>query len=183
MNPTRFESEILPNMNMLHHMALKFVHSEAEADDLVQDVMLKAYINIDSLEVGTNSRAWLCRILTNTFINKYRQKKRESSLMEKVVTEVRCHDVAFYEPATQILAKNEKNTSFAFSDEILKAFNAISGEFRSIIIMADLEELSYREIAEKLQIPMGTVMSRLSRARQMLKKYLVREERSLSYAV
>lgn len=170
-----FETEAMPYVNALYGMALKYTHNETEAEDLVQDALIKAYNNFDSYEAGTNCRAWLFRILTNTFINKYRRKKRERAYVERVINE---SDTTQYTeaPADAPLETLETATpvpaSFAFSDEIIHAMNAISNEFKSIVILADLQELSYKEIADKLHIPLGTVMSRLFRGRQMLKKSL-----------
>ena len=161
-----FEEEALPHMSALYGMALKYTHNEMEAEDLVQDSLIKAYNSFDSYEEGTNCRAWLFRILTNTFINKYRRNKREHAYIDKIITA----------PADKSLESLESDVkgaeSFAFSDEIVHAFNAISSEFKSIVILADLQEFSYKEIADKLHIPLGTVMSRLFRGRQMLKKSL-----------
>lgn len=175
----QFDSEILPHVPMLRNIAYRYTHNQMEAEDLVQDVMLKACRNFDSFETGTNSRAWLCRIMSNTFINQYRKKKREHALMEEFTNETRTRPISEDLSKTLENSETHAHATFAFSDEILRAFNAVSKEFRSIVIMADVEELSYREIAEKLGIPIGTVMSRLARARQKLKEYL--ETYALSY--
>lgn len=172
----RFESEAMPYMHSLYGMALKYTHNETEAEDLVQDALIKAYNRFDSYEEGTNCRAWLFRILTNTFINKYRRQKRERAYIDCVITEsMECCDLTAA-PADRQLESLEPATptaeSFAFSDEIVRALDAVSNEFKSIVVLADLQDFSYKEIAEKLHIPLGTVMSRLFRGRQMLKKTL-----------
>ena len=171
-----FETEAMPHMSALYGMALKYTHNETEAEDLVQDALIKAYNSFDSYEEGTNCRAWLFRILTNTFINKYRRSKRERAYVDKVLTEYLEDSSLTSESADKSLESLETeeatSESFAFSDEIIHALNAISNEFKSIVILADLQEMSYKEIAEKLHIPLGTVMSRLFRGRQMLKKSL-----------
>lgn len=171
-----FEHEALPHMPALYGMALKYTHNESEAEDLVQDSMIKAYNNFDSYVEGTNCRAWLFRIMTNTFINKYRRKRRERAYIESVVQEHSERDVLLANAPEQDLEAAESDGTrgcfYAFSDEIVRAFNSVSTEFKSIVMMADLEELSYKEIADKLGIPIGTVMSRLFRGRQMLKKSL-----------
>ena len=183
---TRFEQEVLPHTHALYGMALKYTHNESEADDLVQDTMIKAYNSFDAYEDGSNCRAWLYRIMTNTFINKYRRKKRESNYVERLIAEqtnvsplsAQSPDV-FLESTEQI---TPKTYFYGFSDELLRAFNSISSEFKSILILADLEDFSYKEISEKLHIPIGTVMSRLSRARQMLKKCLSAQDNQANYA-
>lgn len=168
-----FEEEALPHMSALYGMALKYTHNEMEAEDLVQDALIKAYNSFNSYEEGTNCRAWLFRILTNTFINRYRRKKREHAYIDKILTDFADDPMLTAAPADKSLESDiEASDSFAFSDEIVHAFDAISNEFKSIVILADLQELSYKEIAEKLHIPLGTVMSRLFRGRQMLKKSL-----------
>ena len=183
---TRFEQEVLPHMNALYAMSLKYTHDVSEAEDLVQDTMIKAYNCFDSYEEGTNCRAWLSRILTNTFINKYRRKKLENQYVERVLAEQRSVLMPAA-PSAMPTPENSENISstcfYGFSDELLRAFNSISNEFKSILILADLEEFSYKEIAEKLHIPIGTVMSRLSRARQTLKRCLSTQSDCHDYAI
>lgn len=173
---SQFEQEALPHMPALYGMALKYTHNESEAEDLVQDSMIKAYNNFDSYVEGTNCRAWLFRIMTNTFINKYRRKRRERAYLDSVVQENTNSDILIANAPEQDLEESESDGTsgcfYAFSDEIVRAFNSVSSEFKSIVMMADLQDLSYKEIAEKLDIPIGTVMSRLFRGRQMLKKNL-----------
>ena len=164
----------MPNMQSLYAMALKLTHNERDAEDLVQDTMIKAYDHFDSFEDGTNCRAWLFRILTNTFINKYRRKQRELSYIENAISESR--DAApVNTPETELsLLETEIQRAFFYglSDEVLNALNTISEDFKSIVVMADVEEQSYKEIADKLDIPIGTVMSRLCRGRRLLRNLL-----------
>ena len=182
----RFEQEALPHMKALYGLALKYTHSENEAEDLVQEVMYKAYHSFESFDDGTNCRALLFRILSNTFINKFRHKKREREFIANILNENEPRELETSESTESVLENTEtasgKNYFYAFSDEIMHAFNSISSEFKTIIIMADIQELSYKEIAQKLRIPMGTVMSRLSRARQMLRNVLGDYAVSLGYA-
>ena len=180
-----FEKEAMPHMSALYGMALKYTHNESEAEDLVQDALIKAYNSFDSYEAGTNCRAWLFRILTNTFINKYRRKKRERAYIEQVVSEA-IAPVTFVEapadhPLENLPDAEPAQASFAFSDEIVRAMNTISEDFKSIVLMADLQELSYKEIAQKLRIPIGTVMSRLFRGRKMIKKVLSAYAATIGY--
>ena len=181
----RFELNVMPHMQAMYGIALKYTHNEQEAQDLLQETMVKACRCFDSFEEGTNCRAWLVRIMTNTFINEYRRHRRELNILDVVTDEAADYVKSVVNTPDKSLEQNEVNQQKGFfysvSDELARALNAISGEFKSIIVMADLEELSYREISEKLQIPIGTVMSRLFRARQMLKKLLSEYAGDLGY--
>ncbi len=172
----RFKKEVIPNMSALYAMAIKLAHNERDAEDLVQDTMIKAYNHFDSFEDGTNCRAWLFRILTNTFINKYRRKQRENTYIESVINENHSTNKTLQKtPETELSTlETEIKHSFFYglSDEVLSALNTISEDFKSIVVMADVEDQSYKEISEKLHIPIGTVMSRLCRARRLLKSLL-----------
>jgi len=175
-NNERFQKEAMPNMQAIYAMAIKLTHNERDAEDLVQDTMIKAYNHFDSFEDGTNCRAWLFRILTNTFINKYRRKQRENSYIESVITEANSIEKLAQKTPDSELSTLETEIKHSFfygiSDEVLSALNTISEDFKSIVVMADVEEQSYKEIAEKLHIPIGTVMSRLCRGRRLLKSLL-----------
>ncbi|MBM4170806.1 MAG: sigma-70 family RNA polymerase sigma factor [Ignavibacteria bacterium] len=163
---TEFEKETLPHMNALYNYALKITGDVDDADDLVQETYLKAFRFFDKYERGTNSKAWLFRILKNSFINEYRRVKKQP---DKVDYE----DVQnFYEN----IKSNEVNTTHyefdAFSnlldDDISKALNDLPEDFRTVIILGDIEGFTYDEIADFTDIPVGTVRSRLHRARKML---------------
>ena len=175
----RFQSEVMPHSAALYGLAMKLTKNERDAEDLVQDTLIKAFKHFDSFEQGTNCRAWLFRILTNTFINKYRRKQHEHAYVESVIQDYVSSDLMDQQPTPETtlekqLVPNENKRSFlySFSDEVLKALNSISEDFKAIIIMADLEDFSYREISEKLHIPLGTVMSRLCRGRRLLRNQL-----------
>lgn len=175
----RFQSEVMPHASALYGMAMKLTKNERDAEDLVQDTLVKAFKHFDSFEPGTNCRAWLFRILTNTFINKYRRKQHENAYIETVIQDCVSGNLVEQQPTPETtlekgLIPNEPKRSFlySFSDEVFKALNSISEDFKAIIIMADLEDFSYREISEKLHIPMGTVMSRLCRGRRLLRDQL-----------
>ena len=166
---TIFEDEVLPVIPELRQLALKYTHSEPEAEDLVQDSIIKAYDHFDSYQEGTNCKAWLFRILTNTFINRYRRKKREKDCIAHISQFVDKYELNLSPSSDIELADSYQNHIYAFSDEMLHAFESMPDNFRSIIILADVQEFSYKEISNLLQIPLGTVMSRLCRARQQLK--------------
>ena len=183
----RFEQEVMPHMRSMYGIALRFTHDEMTAEDLFQETMVKAYRCFDSFEDGTNCRAWLLRIMTNTFINEYRRHRRELNCLDLVTDVVAEHIETFVNTPVQSLEQNEvisqKGFFYSVSDELKCALNAISSELKSIIVMADLLDFSYKEIADALQIPIGTVMSRLFRARQMLKKLLSEYAGALGYCV
>ncbi|MBR4984900.1 MAG: sigma-70 family RNA polymerase sigma factor [Proteobacteria bacterium] len=169
-----FEREVLPHVETLNALAMRYTHNESEADDLVQDVLMRAFRSFDSFEPGTRCIAWLSCIMRNTFINRYRVQKREKAMMEGIVAEC-SGSVGESASADKTLEAEDMakvGYMYAFSDEMMRAMNGLSEEFRVIITLADLLDFSYREISEKLRIPIGTVMSRLSRARQTLRKNL-----------
>ena len=156
-----FEAAILPHMDELLGSAVRLTGTRAEADDLVQEATLRAWAFWPRFEQGTNARAWMHRILMNTFINGYRRKKREREML----TEVRTgnEDAVEGDP-------HEETT--AVGDEVEAALAALPEEFRAVVTLVDLNERSYKEVAAELGCPIGTVMSRLHRARRALKRRL-----------
>ena len=177
-----FEKLSLQYMDMLYSTALKMTRNIEEAEDLVQDTYLRAYRFFDKFEQGTNFKAWIFRILTNTFINNYRKKARTPRPVEldKVSFFLEDEDEPFQEPEG-LNAYEEEAYGELFDDEINHALDRLSAEFRQIIILADVEGLSYKEIAEKADIPIGTVMSRLFRGRRMLQRSLFHYARRQGY--
>ncbi len=165
-----FEVEFLPLADSLYNFAYSLVLNEDDANDLVQDTYLKAWRFIDSYQEGTNAKAWLFKILKNTFINEYRRRKLRPA-------EVDYEDFITYHDAdesTQIGSLDLRNEVFSrmLGDEMTKAINELPVDFRAIILLCDVEEFSYEEIAKIIDIPIGTVRSRLFRARNMLKEKL-----------
>lgn len=165
----RFQSEALCHKDALMAHALHLTKNEKDAEDLVQDTLIKACRNFDQFEPGTNCKAWLCRIMTNEFISQYRHNHRELSSVDRNEALDENHpdtrDI-FYPDDEYVEDSND------FSDEVSSALKNVPDDFRAIVIMADLQEQSYREISEKLSIPIGTVMSRLFRGRQILRQKL-----------
>ncbi|GAB4202892.1 MAG: hypothetical protein OHK0013_16520 [Sandaracinaceae bacterium] len=169
----QFAAEALTHLDSMYGAAMRLTRSEADAEDLVQDAFLKAYRFYDRFEPGTNMKAWLLRVLTNTFINKYRRNHRERRVFEGDEAEpagdgVMSRDAmrALYEPEGDALRT-------LVSGEIQSAMDELSEEHRLMILLADVEEFSYKEIAEIVGCPIGTVMSRLHRARKQLQTKLV----------
>lgn len=171
-----FEEVALVHMDALYRLALRLTRSRAEADDVVQETYLRAYRSFDRFNPGTNCRAWLFTILRNAFLNRLRAGRRE-------VLEA---DVDEREPARERTAGVESSPEEMFLQTVLhgdidRALNALPLGFREAVILADLEGLSYREVAEVLGCPIGTVMSRLSRGRRLLRAALTEFAREHGY--
>ena len=155
----------------LYSAALRMTRNAADADDLMQDTFLRAYRGYAGFEEGTNLRAWLFRILTNTFINSYRAKQRRPQ--ESDLGDV--EELYLYRRMPQIAAsRSAEETLFELftDDEVKQALEDLPDNFRLPVLLADVEDFSYKEIAEMLDIPIGTVMSRLHRGRKAMQKAL-----------
>jgi RNA polymerase sigma-70 factor, ECF subfamily len=165
-----YQDEMVPHMDLLYHFALRTTGNTDDAKDLLQDTYLKAYRFIEKYEQGTNAKAWLFRIMKNSFINTYRKHSREPEQVDYAAIE------DYYELVRdQTGDGNDLRKKFyndLLEDEVVKAMESITEEFRTIIILSDLEGLSYEEISEMLDIPLGTVRSRLHRARKNLQEKL-----------
>ena len=166
-----FEKEFMPHLDAMYNFALRLTNDEDDAQDLVQDTCMKAFRFIDSFEPGTYAKAWLFRILKNNFINDYRKKSRGPTKVEFEWVEQSFAGEDDPEPAFQADLQAE-TVNEMLGDEITSAIQALPVDFRMIIILCDLEEFSYEEMAKILNIPIGTVRSRLHRARAMLKETL-----------
>jgi RNA polymerase sigma-70 factor (ECF subfamily) len=167
----RFEREVLPLLPNLYSAALRMTRNPADAEDLVQETYLRAYRGFSGFEEGTNLRAWMYRILTNTFINSYRKKQREPvTVLEDVLDEWYLFD-KLGESGVEPSAEAEVIRSMP-DEDVQKALEALPEGFRLAVLLADVEGFSYKEIAEILGIPIGTVMSRLHRGRRALEKAL-----------
>lgn len=172
-NRKRFENLAYPHMDALFNTALRLTRNQLDAEDLLQEVYLRAFRFFEKFEEGTNFKAWIFKILTNTFINSYRQKARTPQHLE-FENNVE-HFYAEPERSRESRLQHEgMGYEYAdlFGDEVNTALQKLSDGFRLVVILCDVEEFAYKEIAEILGIPMGTVMSRLSRARGQLQKYL-----------
>lgn len=168
----RFERDALPLIDVIYAGALRMTRNPADAEDLVQETFAKAYRAFKSFQEGTNLKAWLFRILTNTFINQYRKNQRGPAV----------------DPTEQIedwqMARAERHTSGGLksaetealenlpNDAISNALASIPEDFRDVVYMADVDGFSYKEIAEIMNTPVGTVMSRLHRGRKLLRELL-----------
>jgi RNA polymerase sigma-70 factor (ECF subfamily) len=167
----RFEREALPLMPELYAAAMRLTRNPADAEDLLQEAYLRAYRGFASFEEGTNLRAWLYRILTNAYINTYRKKQRQpQTISSDDAPEWYLYD-QLSEEGREPSAETEVLESLP-DEEVQEALAELPEQFRMAVLLADVEGFSYKEIAEILEIPIGTVMSRLHRGRRALEKRL-----------
>jgi RNA polymerase sigma-70 factor (ECF subfamily) len=173
-DPARFAEQAMEHMASLYSAALRMTRNPADAEDLVQETYLKAYRGFGGFEQGTNLKAWLYRILTNTFINSYRAKKRrpDETELEEVEDLYLYRRLGGLEAATVGRSAEDELMDWFTEDEVKDAVEALPEQFRLAVLLADVEGFSYKEIAEILDIPIGTVMSRLHRGRKGLQKRL-----------
>jgi RNA polymerase sigma-70 factor (ECF subfamily) len=166
----QFEKEFMPLINSLYNFAYRLTLDEDDANDLVQETYLKAYRFFDSYEQGTNAKAWLFRILKNSFINDFRKKSKQPSKVDYQEVESFYNSEDVDENITVDL--RVESIQEMIGDEVANALNSLAVDFRTIIILCDLEGFTYEEMAKILDIPIGTVRSRLHRARNLLKEKL-----------
>src|SRR2546422_1799094 len=170
----RFAEQAMEFMSSLYTAALRMTRNPADAEDLVQETYLKAYRAFGSFQEGTNIKAWLYRILTNTFINSYRARKRrpEQSDIEDVEDLYLYRRLGAEETAPAGRSAEDQVLEHFTESEIKEALESLPEQFRIAVLLGDVEGFSYKEIAEILDIPIGTVMSRLHRGRKALQKRL-----------
>jgi RNA polymerase sigma-70 factor, ECF subfamily len=169
-----FSDQAMEYMPALYTAAMRMTHNAADAEDLVQETYLRAYRSFASFQAGTNLRAWLYRILTNTFINSYRAKKRrpEQSDLDDVEDLYLYKRVGALAGATMGRSAEEELMEHFTDSEVKEAIEALPEQFRMAVLLADVEGFSYKEISDILDVPIGTVMSRLHRGRRALQKAL-----------
>lgn len=179
----RYQAELMPILDPLYNFAYRLTLDEDDANDLVQETYLKAYRFFEYFEPGTNAKAWLFRILKNSFINDFRKKSKQPSKVDYSEIE------GYYNP-DDVESEGEFATSSdmrqqsardMIGDEVAQALNSLPVDFRTVIILCDLEGFTYEEMAKVLDIPIGTVRSRLHRARNFLKEKLERYAQSMGY--
>ncbi len=168
-----FEAAVLPHFNALYGSAYRLTRNGGDAEDLVQDTMLRAYRFWGSFQEGSNCKAWLFKILTNTFINSYQRKKRNKEILSAAIrqqettdgTLIQAQALSHRSPADMLLENS-------LSEDVEKALATIPTDFRVAVVLCDVEGFSYKEIADILDCPVGTVMSRLYRGRRLLQNEL-----------
>lgn len=162
-----FENEFLPHINSLYNFGYYLTNDEDEAKDLLQETYLRAYKYINYYQQGTNAKAWLLRILKNTFINDYRKKSKKPVHLsfEDFYTGDESEDTGFIDLRQEVFDS-------LIGDEVSRALNSLPVDYRLIILLCDIEGFKYEEIAKIIDVPIGTVRSRLHRARNMMKDKL-----------
>ncbi len=169
----RFQEDALPLLDSLYAGALRMTRNPADAEDLVQETMMRAYRAFDRFEAGTNLKAWLFRILTNAYINVYRKKQREPQKVSSdevedfdLYQELKNHDPRYTRSPESIVMDS------LVDSDIIQALDDLPEQFRLAVVLSDIEDFSYAEMAEIMEVPLGTVMSRLHRGRKALQKRL-----------
>lgn len=174
----QFEQEALGYLDALYNTGLRLTRNPADAEDLVQETYLKAFRAQQSFEPGTNLKAWLFRILKNTFISAYRKSSADPEIDDfaeiEGAFEYRLANAPQPDPEQELIAK-------VLDEDVQQAFDDLSPDYRMVVVLADLEGFSYKEIASILEIPMGTVMSRLYRGRRQLEESLLRYAQERGY--
>ncbi len=175
-----FEKELMPQADALYNFAYHLTYNEEDANDLVQEAYFKALRFMNKYEVGTNPKAWLFTILKNAFINEYRKKSKQPNKVdfEEIVNYHQEEESTNYSNYTDLRTDLIENM---MGDEVTIALEDLPEDFRTVILLCDIEGFSYEEIAEILQIPIGTVRSRLHRARNTLKEKLKSYAESMGF--
>ncbi len=169
------------NIDGLYSLALRMTRNQLDAEDLVQETAFKALRYFNKFDRGTNFRAWVYRILTNNFINIYRKHKKEPTRVEIENVEFKLSEegATYWDQLDD--RSNKYDYSDLFDDDISAAIAKLPDEYRIVVLLADVESLSYKEIAEIIQHPLGTVMSRLHRGRKILQRLLTKYAREKGY--
>jgi RNA polymerase sigma-70 factor (ECF subfamily) len=167
-----FENLVLEHVDMLYAVGLRLTRNAADAEDLTQNTLVKALRFHDKFKKGTYIKAWLLTILRNTFINEYRRRSRRPTTVELSGTETAPDTTPDKEVGLEMDRLNTDHLLELLDDKVRHALESLPPDFRTPVIMADLEDASYKEIAEAMDCPIGTVMSRLYRGRKMLREQL-----------
>ncbi len=175
-----FNEEMIPHLDALYNFGLRLTSDPNDTEDLVQDTIVKAYRFFSSYEKGTNAKAWLFRILKNSYINNYRKKSKKPQ-------EVDYDEVAtFYETIraerTETSDLEDKMFRELIDDDLSRALDNIPEDFRTVVLLCDVEDFTYEEIANMLDVPIGTIRSRLHRGRNLLKAQLMDYATKRGYA-
>ncbi len=174
-----FEEEIIPHLDAMYNFALRLTSEREGAEDLVQDTIVKAFRFFSSYENGTNAKAWLFRILKNSYINNYRKKSKQPSQVD--YDEI----ASFYETirADRTDTSDLENRMYRdlIDDDISLALEQLPEDFRTVVLLCDIEDFTYEEIANMLDVPIGTIRSRLHRGRNLLKSQLLEYAQQRGY--
>ncbi|MDX1672857.1 MAG: sigma-70 family RNA polymerase sigma factor [Balneolaceae bacterium] len=166
-----FEEEIIPHLDAMYNFALRLTSDPNDAEDLVQDTIVKAYRFFSSYEKGTNAKAWLFRILKNSYINNYRKKSKQPNQVD--YDEVSTFYETIRAERTDTSDLEDRMYRELIDDDITKALEELPEDFRTVVLLCDIEGFTYEEIANMLDVPIGTIRSRLHRGRNLLKAELM----------
>lgn len=169
------------HLDGMYSIALRMTRNPLDAEDLVQDTALRAYRFFHRFEYGTNFKAWVYRILTNNYINRYRKKQKQPTHveMDKISFKLNDNGSSYWDQLDNI--DNGYDYHEMFDDQINQAIDTLPDEYRIVVLLSDVEGFSYKEIAEIIDHPMGTVMSRLHRGRKILQRKLARYAKENGY--
>jgi RNA polymerase sigma-70 factor (ECF subfamily) len=168
----RYDRDVLPHVASLFGAAMRYTRAADDASDLVQETLFKAWRSYDSFAEGTNCKAWLFRILTNTFINKYRRTHKERDIVEGAGQLGVEHEFVHLPSKQRFLDPEGAMADEVLADEVQEALDALPVDFRTVVVLSDVEGFAYKEVADIVGIPVGTVMSRLFRGRRLLQEAL-----------
>jgi len=176
-----FEAAAMPYLDPLYNAAYRMARNPQDAEDLVQETYLKAYKYYDKFEEGTNLKAWLFKILKNTFINSYRKKQQAPPKADFADIEESFETIVRDDSGQQARTPEEELLEKVLDEDVQHAIEELPHDYRMVVLLADLEGFSYKEIADILEIPVGTVMSRLYRGRRLLEEALLKYARGHGY--
>jgi RNA polymerase sigma-70 factor (ECF subfamily) len=176
-----FEAAAMPYLDALYNTAYRMSRNAQDAEDLVQETYLKAYKYFDKFEQGTNLKAWLFKILKNTFINAYRKRQLQPPQSDFADIEESFESQVSEAAGRQSRSPEEELLENVLDEDVQAAIDRLPADFKMVVILADLEGFSYRDISEILEVPVGTVMSRLYRGRKLLEKSMLEYARDHGY--
>ena len=176
-----FEAAAMPFVDALYNTAYRMTRNAEDAEDLVQETYLKAYRYYDKFEEGTNFKAWLFKIMKNTFINNYRKKQQTPTLSDFADIEESFETQVSEDAARQIKNPEQELLENVLDEDVQQAIDKLPPDYRMVVLLADLEGFSYKEIAEILEVPVGTVMSRLYRGRRLMEASMLDFAREHGY--
>lgn len=174
-----FEEEIIPHLDAMYNFGLRLTSDPSDAEDLVQDTIVKAFRFFSSYEKGTNAKAWLFRILKNSYINNYRKQSKQPNQVD--YDEVSSFYETIRAERTDTSDLEDKMFRDLIDDDISKALDEIPEDFRTVVLLCDIEDFTYEEIANMLDVPIGTIRSRLHRGRNLLKSQLMEYAKDRGY--